>query len=150
MPDGKPVPYLAGPFYEDQGQFSPDGRWVAYMSNEAGVNKIYVQSFPLGAGKFQISPELGNEPRWRRDGKEIFYIGPQGIMAVDVKTSPKFEAGIPRPISSPETRQQSPFSSPFRYDVTGDGKRFLLITPVLDTAAAPITVILNWQSALAR
>ena len=147
LPDGKPVPYLAGPFYEDQGQFSPDGRWVAYMSNESGANNIYVQSFPAGAGKFQISTTLGNEPRWRRDGKEIYYTGPQGIMAVEVKTSPKFESSVPKPIGRPEIYQQSAYNSPFRYDVTADGKRFLLIAPVA-TAAAPITVVLNWQSAL--
>ena len=118
------------------------------MSNESGANRIYVQSFPSGVGKFQISTTLGNEPRWRRDGKEIYYTGPQGIMAVEVKTSPKFERGVPKPIGSPEFYQQFIYNVPFRYDVTADGKRFLLIAPVAKAAAAPITVVLNWQAAL--
>jgi Tol biopolymer transport system component len=152
QPDGKPVPYLNGPSNESHAQFSPDGRWVAYKSNESGENQIYVQSFPTGAGKFQISTDFGDEPRWRRDGKELFYLGPQGIMAVDIRTSGKFEAATPNPVSSPLPRQKLPFEfgSAYRYDVTPDGKRFLILAPVGNPAAAPITVVLNWQAGLGR
>jgi serine/threonine protein kinase/Tol biopolymer transport system component len=152
QPEGKPVPYLDGTRNASHAQFSPDGRWVAYMSNESGQNQIYVQSFPTGAGKFQISNDLGDEPRWRRDGKELFYVGTQGIMAVDIRTSPKFEAGIPKPISSPLLRQKLTYvhGSPYRYDVAPDGKRFLILAPVGDPAAAPINVVLNWQAGLGR
>lgn len=149
MPDGKPVPYLSGPFVENKGQFSPDGRWIAYMSAESGAGyDIFVQSFPLGSGKIKISTTGGQDPRWRRDGKEIYYIGPHGIMAVDVKTSPNFEVGIPKRISSPEFRPPFIGSVGSRYDVTADGKRFLQISPTGNAAPAPITVVLNWQAGL--
>ena len=86
----KPTPYLQTPFNEVQGQFSPDGRWIAYFSDDAvqGQFQIYVQSFPPSAGKFQISTGAGGvQPRWRRDGNELFYIAPDGkLMAVEVKT----------------------------------------------------------------
>lgn len=99
--DRKPFPYLNTPFNERQGQFSPGPasgpRWIAYTSDESGQSQIYVQSFPAGAGKFQISAGGGNQPRWRRDGKELFYIAADGkLMAVEVKTAPTFEAGARR------------------------------------------------------
>lgn len=124
---------------------------MAYKSSESGQNQIYVQSFPTGAGKFQISTDLGDEPRWRRDGRELFYLGPQGIMAVDIRTSPAFEAGNPKPISSPPIRQKLTYEngSPYRYDVAPDGKRFLILTHV-GNPATPITVVLNWQAGLGR
>ncbi|MBI3472582.1 MAG: PD40 domain-containing protein [Candidatus Solibacter usitatus] len=84
------------PFSESQGQLSPDGRWVAYRSNESGKPEVYVQPFPPSGGKWQISTAGGHEPRWRRDGKELFYTLGQKIRAVPVKTEgATFEAGIP-------------------------------------------------------
>src|SRR5262249_12095065 len=95
----KPIPYLQTPFDEAQGQFSPDGRWVAYTSTDSGRPEIYVQPFPASGGKWQISTAGGVTPRWRADGKELFYISlDRKLMAVDITAAAKFEAGIPRPL----------------------------------------------------
>lgn len=94
--DRKPVPILMTPFTEGQGQLSPDGRWIAYRSSKSGRPEVYVQPFPPSGGKWQISTAGGHEPRWRRDGKELFYTLGQKILAVPVKTEgATFEAGIP-------------------------------------------------------
>jgi Tol biopolymer transport system component len=105
--DRKPVPLLRTPFAEFQGSFSPDTHWFAYVSNESGREEIYVQPFTLpgsgsspAAGKWQVSREGGRRPKWRADGKEIFFRAPNGSpMTVDVTTgSTGFQAGIPRPL----------------------------------------------------
>jgi hypothetical protein len=156
----KSAPYLDTQFNTTQCQFSPDGRWVAYTSNEAAQgNEVYVQSYPAGPEKIRISSGGGSQPRWRRDGKELFYMAPGGrLMAVDVTMAPKFQALIPHLLFDshmwfPEagTRANDTTSSVFRYDVTPDGKRFLVNTAVQAEAAAPspgITVVLNWAAGL--
>src|SRR4029077_6727880 len=97
--DHKPVPYLQTPFNEGDAQFSPDGRWMAYASNESGQPQIYVQSIPASGSKFQISNAGGVQPRWRRDGKELFYISAANkLVAVPVKMGDKVEAGTPAPL----------------------------------------------------
>src|SRR5262249_2436512 len=107
----KPMPYLPTLTHEGQaqGQFSPDGRWIAYTRSGIDLDRadIYVESFPAGAGKFQISTgEGGRQPRWRRDGKELFYLSADDrLMAVDVKTQPRFEAGAPKPLFDLRTLQ---------------------------------------------
>jgi Tol biopolymer transport system component len=148
--DHKPVPYLKTEFNEAQGQFSPDGHFVAYRSDESGRVEIYVQPFPLksgGGGKWMVSRGGGTQPRWRRDGKELFYIANDlmVMMAVDVSTSPTFKAGIPQALFE---RAVIPVAVTFLWDVSADGKRFLLDTFGAETAAAsaPITVVLNWQA----
>jgi WD40 repeat protein len=155
--NGKPEPYLQSAFNQTHGQFLPEAagppHWVAYTSNEAGgLNEVFVQSFPTGAGKFQISNGGGSQPRWRRDGKELFYIGGAGeLMAVDIRTVPKFEAGIPQPLFDPKIAGGVRVQYVFRYDVTPDGKRFLVnCQPDKEQAAAsfPITVVLNWNAGL--
>ena len=95
--DGKPSPWLNTPFTETLGQFSPDGRWVAYQSNESGPFEIYVQPFPAANAKWQISTEGGTMPRWRADGKELFFIAPDAkLMAAAVTASDAtFEAAPP-------------------------------------------------------
>lgn len=149
--DRQPVPYLKTDFDEVQGQFSPDGRFVAYRSNESGRSEIYVQPFPLtsgGGGKWMVSRGGGTQPRWRRDGKELFYIvKDQAVMAVDVSTSPAFKAGIPQALFE---RTVLPADRDFRWDVSADGKRFLLNTVEAETStsSSPITVVLNWQAGL--
>src|ERR1700688_1000555 len=87
--DGKPMPYLVTPFNESQAQFSPDGRWVVYTSNETGTKEVYVRPFPMSsAGKCPVSNGGGSQPRWRRDGKELFYFAPDStLMAVDVSAA---------------------------------------------------------------
>ena len=100
--DRKPQPYLQTQFRENQGQFSPDGHWVAYTSDESGRLEVYVQPFPAAGGKWQISTNGGENPKWRRDGKELFYLGlDRRLMAVEVKTAPTFEAGLPGCFSRP-------------------------------------------------
>jgi len=155
--DRKPVLLLGTDFTEAQGSFSPDMRWIAYTSNESGRSEIYVRPFSasgpsgapaLGEGKWQVSKDGGNNAKWRADGKEIiFQAPPNGTakMAVDVKTNgTAFEAGIPQRL----------FQSPddYGWDVTGDGKRFLLSVLPLGQQAAqvPITVVLNWPAQLKK
>jgi serine/threonine protein kinase len=150
------TPYLNEPFDERQGQFSPGEvrptRWVAYASNESGRYEIYVQSFPPGAPKSMVSNRGGMQPRWRRDGKELFYVSPAGtLMAVDVKVGAKFEHGVPRavvdlPIGGSHDSQG------FRYDVAPDGSRFLIISRPAseDTPSVAINVVLNWSARLRR
>ena len=152
------MPYLQTPFNETQGRFSPDGHWIVYTSDESGPNQyqIYVQSFPAGAGKFQVSTGAGGtQPRWRLDGKEIFYLAADGkLMAVKTQTAPQFEAAAPKTLFDPLIKRgpAPPFVF-FRYDVTADGKRFLVnsVSTVPDSSAsAPITVVVNWLAALKR
>ena len=145
--DHKPVPYLRGDFNESQPQFSPDGRWIAYVSDESGSRQVYVQSFPTPGGRRQISAEGGTQPRWRRDGKELFFLAPdRKLMAVSVKTGAAVESEVPRAmfqtaLDTGELRQT--------YAVSADGLRFLLNTPV-DTESPPITVVLNWPALLKK
>src|SRR5262249_55283249 len=86
--DRVPFPYLQSPFREGDARFSPDGRWVAYTSDETGTYEVYVQSFPIGAGKWQISRGGGGLPKWRADGKELLYVNNGTLMSVEVTGSP--------------------------------------------------------------
>jgi eukaryotic-like serine/threonine-protein kinase len=148
--------YLDTPYSTSEGQFAPVSagppRWVAYASDESRQgHEIFVQSFPAGAGKFQISTGGGTQPRWRRDGKELFYMATDGkMMAVDVKTSPRFEAGIPHALF--ESHMSNPVAQTvYRYDVAPDGKRFLLnMQKQNNPGAEAITVVLNWQAGVKK
>jgi eukaryotic-like serine/threonine-protein kinase len=151
--DRKPLPYLQTPFKQPQGQVSPDGRWMAYVSNESGSNEVYVRPFPSGEGKWQISVAGGSEPTWRRDGKELFYLAAnQDLMAVSVKAGVIPDAGSPTRlfrtamssglINTVYTRNQ--------YTVTADGQRFLINQGAATGTRSPVTVVLNWTAALKR
>jgi Tol biopolymer transport system component len=95
--DRQPYQFLQTEFNELQARFSPDGKWVAYSSDESGAREIYVQTFPASSGKWRVSANGGSQPSWRRDGKELYYIsGDRKLMAVDVKLESKFEAGVPQ------------------------------------------------------
>ena len=150
--DRKPMPLLQTPFEELQGRFSPDGRWFAYTSNETGQPEVYVQSFPPSGGKWQISSGGGVQPRWRSDGRELyFHSASDEAMAVDITASQDgaFKAGVPRrlfttPIVSRTAERNS-------WDVTPDGRRLLITTSTTQAAQAagqvtPITVVVNWLS----
>jgi len=141
--DRKPFPFLDTPFNEDVVRFSPDGRWVAYDSNESGRPEVYVTPFPKGAGKWQLSTAGGTAPRWRADGRELFYLAPDGkLMAVFVDgTSPAFHVGDVRPLF--QTRLGGPR---WTYDVAGNGQRFLVNTLRDESAAAPLTLVVNWPA----
>ncbi len=144
--DRKATPFLRTEFDEFDGQFSPDGRWMAYTSNESGKNEVYVQSFPGPGGKWQVSTAGGSYPRWRRDGKELFYVAPGNkLMSVEVKTGAMFEAGVPRLLfASPMKRVGRP------YDVSSDGQRFLINLAVGEESSRPITLIQNWTAGIKR
>src|SRR4029453_15617955 len=123
----KPISVLRGEFNEMQSQFSPDGRWIAYVSDESGAPQVYVQSFPTLTGKWQISTDGGTQPRWRRDGSELFYLArDRKLMAVRVKAREAFEADVPQPLFDTSLEVGD-----FRheYAVSADGNRFLLNTP---------------------
>ena len=131
-------------FSEGEGAFSPDGRWVAYSSNESGKWEIYVRSFDdPNRRPVKISSDGGSLPRWRSDGAELFYISAPGefLMAVPVKTGPPFEAGTPQPLFEKGWGQ---------YDVSADGQRFLFPTSPTKHESVPITVVLNWMAELDR
>jgi Tol biopolymer transport system component len=145
--DRKPVVVLDSPSIKDQPRFSPDGRWIAYNARESDVHEVYIVSFPVAARPIQVSTKGGMQPQWRRDGKEIFYLDPEGkMMAVDVQT-----AGGSLNFGSPKMLFQTPLSSPSpevdQYDVTSDGQRFIMITPPAD-ARRTMNLIVNWPSLL--
>jgi Tol biopolymer transport system component len=138
-------------------QFSPDGRWMAYASNETGSMETYVSSFPSGNGKWQVSSAGGQEPRWRQDGKELFYLSADGkLMAVAVTTGlpalagAGFEAGSPVALFQTHRRQPVSALDVFSYDVSADGQRFLVITKMDEANAAPLSVHLNWASEMEK
>jgi eukaryotic-like serine/threonine-protein kinase len=138
-------------------RFSPDGRWIAYASNESGNGEIYVRPFDTSSamgsssagstavtGKWMVSKDGGDAPLWRRDGKELFYLSRDGMaMAVAVSTGGVFQAGIPKAL----------FKVPpgvLFWDATADGKRFLMTAPSAAAVQAKFTVVLNWQAGLKK
>jgi eukaryotic-like serine/threonine-protein kinase len=156
--DQKPFPFLQTGTNEVGGQLSPDGRWMAYASDESGGYEVYVQSFPSAGGQRQVSTKGGAGPRWRRDGKELFYCAPDGkLMAVEVKSGlpagghgdgegATFETGVPHALFEFRSGNLTSFLAP--YTVTADGRRFLLNTIVDESGGAPLTVRVNWQAGL--
>jgi hypothetical protein len=127
--------------------FSPDGHWVAYASDESGRYEIYVQAFPLSGAKFQVSTAGGAEPHWRKDGAELFYsAADRYLMAAPVKSGATFEAGTPKPLFRIPVAQNSNYSTAYTYDVSNDGRHFLMAVPVGGEKPAPITLVLNWQA----
>jgi Tol biopolymer transport system component len=149
--DHKAVPFIKTIFGVNQGQFSPDGRWVAYASNESGKWEIAVAPFPGPGGNWKVSTAGGTEPRWRRDGKELYYLAPDGkLMAVEVKAGETFEAGAAKALFP--TRRREPVSAAdlFSYDVSADGQRFLVNTDAEEATSAPLTAIVNWPSEMEK
>ena len=146
--DKAPRPFLQGPYAETSATFSPDGRWLAYASDESGRSEVYVQPFPGPGAKSQVSTAGGVQPRWRGDGRELFYREDNGrFMAVPISApGTAFEAGTPRALfdlratSTPGTH----------YDVTADGQRFIVSVPVQAEGASPLTLVLNWPALLQR
>ena len=129
---------------ETNGQISPDGKWVAYASDESGAWEIYVTSFPGAAGKWQVSRGGGSEPRWRGDGKELFYIAPTGMLTVvPVDAKSDFATGTPAPLFQIHGRAPISSTDIFSYDVAKDGKRFLVNRYVKPEHVPPLTILLN-------
>jgi len=157
--DRKAVPFLQSPFIEQWPQISPDGKWIAYTSNETGRPEIYVRPFPSGEGKWQISTNGGTFPRWRRDGKELFYMGAISLgKMISVKVNPAgatFEYGDPVELfDSGYVTVGHPGGDYHPYAVSADGQRFLIPRPEAtggaEVAAAPITVVVNWAAGVKR
>ncbi len=147
--DQKPLAVVQTTFSETKGRLSPDGKWIAYQSNESGASQITVQSFPPTGARWQVSTNGGYQPKWRRDGKELFYVAPdKKLMVVQVKAEGnRFEVGVPQPLFEMRIGNLPGNGSPF-YDVTSDGRRFIVSTVVEETAPTPMSVVLNWNAGL--
>ena len=153
----KPFPVVQTNSDEREGQFSPDGRWVAYVSNETGSDEVYIQPFPAAASKWQVSTNGGVDPRWRRDGQELFYLAPDGkLMAAAIQIAADGRTLSPEaPVALFPTRFAAGanvtigFLTKPQYAVAADG-RFLMNVTAEDTTAAPITIVLNWTGALKK
>ena len=160
-----PMPFIQTEFDEGHGRLSPDGRWMAYTSNETGRNEVYVQPFPASGGKWQMSTSGGAQPRWRRDGKELYYLagaagGETSVTAVEVRASEStFDASVPRTLFRTRIARQGAnpqgavlgTTTESSYAVTADGQRFLILTPpVAETAPEPVTLVLNWTAGLKK
>ena len=144
----KAVPVVQEPGAQMSGQFSPNGRWIAYSSDESGRSEVYVVPFPGPGDKVRISSDGGQEPQWRRDGKELFYTNRTTLFAVSVNgEGPKFE------VVSEKTLFPSMFAGPptvNRYAPSADGQRFLMNVLPESTVVAPITVVVNWTAGLKK
>jgi eukaryotic-like serine/threonine-protein kinase len=145
--DHKPSSYLNVPYANYGGRISPDGRWLAYVSTESGRPEIYVTSFPQAKGKWQVSSGGGRTPRWRRDGHELFFCRPDGVlMAVDVsRGTSSFAFGTTKPIS--EVHVVQGILEPL-YDVFPDGQRFIMSAIKRQVTHASLTLITNWTAYL--
>jgi Tol biopolymer transport system component len=141
---GKPVPFLPGQDHKTNAQISPDGKWLAYASDESSDWEIYVTTFPGAAGKWQVSRGGGTEPRWRGDGKEIFYLAQGGMLtAVPVSAVDTFSSGTPTTLFQFHGRAPISSTDTFSYDVTKDGKRFLVNRYLKPDSPTPLTILLH-------
>ena len=151
--NGKPVPAGSPNGNSFQGHISPDGKYIAFTSDQSGRNEVYVQPMPPGTGQSKVSINGGSAPRWRHDGKELFFVSAQGaMMAVDVKPGAAFSAGIPRQlfqIQGVDLTAANPTSA-VHYDVRADGQQFLVFVPQQEAQDSPITVVLNWWAELEK
>jgi Tol biopolymer transport system component len=163
-PDGRTIVYRLSPqlwalplqdgakpflVYERGGaaRFSPDGKWLAFDSNESGIYQVNVVPFPPTGAKWQVSADGGEKPQWRRDGRELFFLAPDGkMMAVDVRLGETFEAGAPRTLF----QAVAPTVDLGQYAATGDGQRFLIMMPAESTYSDEIQVIVDWPGLIQK
>ncbi len=153
----EPVAFREDRFQTSFGQISPDGKWIAYVSNETESYEVWVQAFPSGGAKWRISASVSGvgmtqQPRWSRDGTELFYFTRAGgnatMMAARVRTPPgpgSSPVVDPRPLFEARVNAYAPVPSTFFYDVSGDGSRFL-INVVDERSDAVLNVVVNWQT----
>jgi dipeptidyl aminopeptidase/acylaminoacyl peptidase len=143
-----PQPWIQTKYDEGGGQFSPDGKWVAYESNESGRYEVYVVAHPSRTGRIQVSTRGGAEPRWRADGKELFFFGDDNrLMAAQITSDGnRFDVGKVEPLF--QSREVWVRGSGLRYDVSRDGLKFLIFSPAPGESPATISVMLNWPEEL--
>jgi eukaryotic-like serine/threonine-protein kinase len=153
----KPIPVVRSKFAEGSPKFSPDGKWLAYCSNESGRAEVFVQPFPGPGPKIQVATDGGTDPLWRRSGGELYYRNGDKMMVAEVRTQPLFTAGRPRLLweghysHGMSSSCGAPGVTSFNYDVTPDGERFLMVKDVhQDVASNKIQVVLNWTEELKR
>ena len=144
LSDHRARPFLQVPAYAGRPQFSPNGRWMAYESDESGGSEVYVQAFPGPGGKWQVSVRGGGDPRWNLNGRELFYVNDDKMMVVDVVTSSSFSAGTPKMLLEDQDFINA------AWDVSPNGQRFLIVKPMEQQAATQIDVVLNWFEELKR
>ncbi len=142
-------PLLQERYIEGHPQISPNGRWMAYVSNESGEMEVYVCPFPdVGKGKWQVSTSGGQQPRWSPDGREMFYRNGDAMMAVAIETEPSFRAGLQKELF----RCASVSGIGHMWDFSPDGKRFLFLKPIASAGASGeprrINIVLNWTEEL--
>lgn len=142
---GAPVPVVSTPAVEIEPQLSPDGRWLAYTSNESGRMDVYVRPFRAEGGTWLVSTAGGSDPRWRDDGSELYYLSSDRVlMVVSVKTGARFEASVPQALFQTRTSGPLGLGVRFNYAVAPGGLRFLITADVPESMPSPITVVLNW------
>jgi hypothetical protein len=144
--DRKPFPFLHTEFAEGDGRYSPDGKWIAYTSDESGKEEVYVRPFPESGGKVLVSTSGGSSPHWRRDGKEIFYLGASlELMAAKVtENGSTLAIDTARPLFQAHTA--SNFPPDFCLDASADGERFLIVSSSSQKLPFPIAVVINWDA----
>jgi len=149
--DRVPFPYLESPFEEAHSQFSPDGKWVAYTSNESGRSEVYVQSFPIGGGKWQISTAGGDQAQWRSDGKELFYIAPdRNLMVVSIDGGSSLSMGRPTALFQTLMPLSGITDDRNNYVPSKDGQRFLVNTLAESANSQPLVLVLNWAGEIKK
>jgi Tol biopolymer transport system component len=147
--DRQQFPFLQTQFNEQQAEFSTDGKWIAYTSDESGAPEVYVQKFPVSEGKWRVSTGGGSQPKWRRDGRELFYIAAdRNLMAVDVKLGATFDAAAPKALFGTRVLSLTEFRN--HYAPTSDGQRFLINSTLEETNTTPISLLVNWTAGLKR
>jgi dipeptidyl aminopeptidase/acylaminoacyl peptidase len=140
----RPTPFLQAPGNEQNARISPDGRWIAYMSDESGRNEVYVTSFPRPARRWLVSVNGGASPVWARNGRELYYLSSsdRSITAVPVSASPTFTAGLPEPLFPSQAVRAVGRGPGWPYDVAPDGR--FLVNRLVESPSPPLTVVLNW------
>jgi Tol biopolymer transport system component len=145
--EGKAVLFAGTKADETEPAFSPDGKWIAFTSSDSGKSDVCVAPFPGPGSRIVVSTSGGRDPRWRADGKELFYIAEDGkLMSVPIKGGATFEAGLPAPLFETRTRAQGGL----RYDASSDGQRFLVVTRVQEREVPPIAIHVNWALGLKK
>jgi hypothetical protein len=141
-------PLIESPFDKVEAQISPDGRWLAYASNESGHQEVYAQPFPGLGGKWQISTAGGAEPRWSRDGRQLFYLSGDKMMVVEIQTKAGFIAGSPRLLFDQPYAHDAVLARAATYDVAPDGQHFLMLKEDTQSSQLQLRVVLNWTAEL--